>query len=145
MIKKCLITCLLALLATSSHAEAKQQAAGFSLTRYTQAQHDKVSLICDKPLSVGSFQQCHLDIFQQDDANKRLKNAKISIGGGMPAHHHGLPTSPVVSWSAEKNYYVIEGLKFSMPGEWELRFLIENKPGTHHKAFEEKVIFKFTL
>ncbi len=147
VIKKCLIPCLLALLATSRVADAKQQADGFRLSGHTQTQHYNVSLSCDKALSVGSFQACHLDVFRLDDKNSMqiVKHAKISMGGGMPAHHHGLPTSPVVKWSATKNTYLVEGLKFSMPGEWELRFLIESDPAVHTNAFTEKVVFTFTL
>ena len=146
MTEKCVMVCLLVLATSaSSFVDAKQQAAGFSLTQHTQAHQYKVTLRCDSALSVGDFQSCHLDVYRPATEMSLLKNAKISIAGGMPAHHHGLPTSPVVSWSKTKNTYIIEGLKFSMPGEWQLRFLIENNPSVHDKPFEEKVAFTFTL
>ncbi len=132
----------------ASNLLAKPQSTGFSLTQDSQNQHYNVSLVCDKPFSVGNFQPCHLDIYQAIsgtiEKKSLLKNAKILLAGGMPAHHHGLPTAPVVNWSDKKNNYVIDGLKFSMPGDWELRLLIENT-SPDNKPIQDKVLFKFTI
>ena len=145
-IKKSLLVFVLVLLASMGNLVlAKQAVTQFSLTELSLAKHYKVSLVCEKALSVGNFQQCHLDIFQPGSETKILKNAKISLNGGMPAHHHGLPTSPVVVWSAKDNNYKIEGLKFSMPGEWELRLLIENNPANPAKIVQDRVLFTFTI
>ena len=78
-------------------------------------------LECQNTLSTGSFQNCWLTLFHAD---KPVKNTEIFINGGMPSHKHGLPTSPRIVWSEDKNVYLIEGLKFSMPGEWSLNFKV---------------------
>ena len=41
----------------------------------------------------------------------------------MPAHKHGLPTEPVVTEIGTGDY-LVEGIKFSMSGKWEIWFNI---------------------
>ena len=79
------------------------------------------TLDCDTKISTGTFLSCRFDIFKGD---KKIKNIEVFLSGGMPAHKHGLPTAPKLIWSEEKQTYLIEGLKFSMPGEWILNFKI---------------------
>jgi hypothetical protein len=124
---------------------AGQDEAGITFEALSRQQAYKVSLHCNKPFSVGKFEQCTLDVYQPDKTTAKLKNAKILLSGGMPAHHHGLPTSPVVSWSADKQTYLVEGLKFSMPGQWELRLLIETDNQGQGKTIQDKVLFTFTI
>ncbi len=81
-------------------------------------------LECQDSLSTDSFQNCGLRLFH---ANKPVKKAVIFISGGMPEHEHGLPTSPKVIWSDDKDLYLIKGLKFSMPGKWSLSFKVNAK------------------
>lgn len=50
--------------------------------------------------------------------------AEIDVDGGMPAHRHGLPTQPVVR-EVGNGDYLVEGLKFSMTGHWEMWFEIK--------------------
>ena len=76
-------------------------------------------LECDAKFSTGSFQNCWLELLHDQQI---IKDAEIFIEGGMPAHAHGLPTAPKAIWSDVKNAYEIKGLKFSMPGEWQLSF-----------------------
>jgi hypothetical protein len=42
----------------------------------------------------------------------------------MPQHGHGLPTSPQVTQNLGNGDYLVEGMKFQMPGWWEVRFSI---------------------
>ncbi|MDQ6433161.1 FixH family protein [Mesorhizobium sp. LHD-90] len=53
-----------------------------------------------------------------------VRNALISLDGGMPDHNHGLPTKPTVSTDLGEGHYRIEGLKFTMPGVWVLKLVI---------------------
>ena len=89
----------------------------------------EVQMSCESPLTTGVFQQCHLVINRLNDlqATQSLENLTIIIGGGMPAHHHGLPTEPIINWSQSSKTYPIKGLKFSMPGKWVLHFYINDK------------------
>ncbi len=56
-----------------------------------------------------------------------VKNAEVSVSGGMPEHGHGLPTMPEVTEDTSPGDYVVNGLKFSMPGWWVLTFKIKTQ------------------
>ena len=59
-------------------------------------------------------------------ANYVLDEVKLMIDGGMPHHGHGLPTTPTIKPTSKPDEYIIEGLKFSMPGYWEVRINASN-------------------
>jgi hypothetical protein len=44
----------------------------------------------------------------------------VTFDGTMPAHGHGLPLQPRVTREPEPGVYLIEGVRFSMPGHWQL-------------------------
>lgn len=50
-----------------------------------------------------------------------VSGARIVFDGGMPQHGHGFPTKPRVTGERAPGVYVLEGVKFSMPGWWDLR------------------------
>lgn len=56
---------------------------------------------------------------------KPVENAMISLDGDMPEHGHGLPTQPEVTEHLGSGSYLVEGLKFSMPGWWVMKFIIK--------------------
>lgn len=68
---------------------------------------------------------------------KPVEKAKISIYGGMPAHKHGMPTSPAAT-ELGKGDYLVEGLKFSMHGDWEIWFNIRVASITDKVKFDVK-------
>ena len=49
-----------------------------------------------------------------------VNGAAISVVGGMPMHKHGMPTAPRVTKDLGQGDYLLEGMKFSMTGWWEL-------------------------
>jgi hypothetical protein len=53
-----------------------------------------------------------------------VEDATITVDGGMPQHGHGLPTSPQVTQDLGNGDYLVEGMKFQMPGWWQVRFHI---------------------
>jgi len=53
---------------------------------------------------------------------KPVTGAQISLDGDMPQHGHGLPTVPEVTQDLGNGEYIVEGMKFSMPGWWEMKF-----------------------
>ena len=62
----------------------------------------------------------HSWILHVDTLNdKPVGKATISVHGGMPAHKHGLPTQPEVTETGIGDY-LMEGLKFSMTGIWQM-------------------------
>lgn len=62
-----------------------------------------------------------------------IDDAQIGVYGDMPAHRHGLPTKPKVTKNRGGGDYLIEGVKFTMPGRWQL-ILIITADGKRDKA-----------
>lgn len=91
---------------------------------------------CDSDPFVGDFQSCEIQLSQH---GKATYADAISMEGGMKAHGHGLPTVPVLSPTAKKGHYRIDGLKYSMPGEWTVGFKV-NMGGQW-----DTVIFDFNI
>ena len=56
-----------------------------------------------------------------DASGRPVAGAAIAVDGGMPEHHHGLPTAPRAIPGSAPGNYVIQGMKFSMDGWWELK------------------------
>jgi hypothetical protein len=69
-----------------------------------------------------------------DAAGAPVRGANVLVLGGMPAHSHGLPTTPVVRELGDGRYRV-EGLKFHMPGAWVVAFRIKAPGGTDSVSF----------
>lgn len=65
----------------------------------------------------------------RDDSGQRISGAEFTIDGGMPAHNHGFPTAPRVTEELAPGLYLLEGMRFHMPGEWEVRFRIKASNG----------------
>lgn len=59
-----------------------------------------------------------------DAAGAPVGDAKILVEGGMPAHNHGMPTSPQVTENLGEGRYQIDGVQFQMPGHWVVTFNI---------------------
>lgn len=69
-----------------------------------------------------------------DAAGLPVDDARVIVLGGMPAHSHGLPTTPVVR-GLGGGRYLVEGLKFHMPGAWVVAFRIKAAAGTDAVSF----------
>lgn len=59
-----------------------------------------------------------LDGFAVEDAN-------VQVTGGMPEHNHGLPTSPQVTEHLGDGRYRVEGMRFHMNGQWEIKISVK--------------------
>ena len=71
--------------------------------------------------------------------SKPLKQATIYIHGGMPAHRHGFPVQPRVKQNLGNGDFRIEGVKFSMLGEWEMRININTE------TIRDRAVFKINI
>lgn len=69
-----------------------------------------------------------------DAAGAPVDDARVLVLGGMPAHSHGLPTTPTVR-GLGGGRYLVEGLKFHMPGAWVVAFRIKAAAGTDAVSF----------
>ena len=64
-----------------------------------------------------------------------VTDAVISVDGDMPEHGHGLPTQPEVTLDLGNGEYLVEGLKFSMPGWWIIKFHIRTQDSEDSISF----------
>jgi len=76
----------------------------------------------DDPVPVNKVHGWRLYIETVD--GMPVTDADIAISGDMPEHGHGLPTKPRVAKNMGDGVYVIEGMKFQMPGWWVMHFTI---------------------
>ena len=74
------------------------------------------------PLAINQLHSWILHVETPD--GQPVEGATITVDGGMPAHNHGLPTDPQVTEELGGGDYRLEGMKFSMPGLWELRITV---------------------
>jgi len=70
------------------------------------------------PLVINDMHSWELVLTDSDGAP--VTGANIDLAGGMPAHDHGLPTRPRVTGLEEPGRYRVDGMRFHMPGAWEL-------------------------
>ena len=79
------------------------------------------------PLAINTIHSWELVLSAADGAP--LNGAQMSVIGGMPDHDHGLPTSPVVTGEIAPGRYLLEGVRFHMPGRWLLTFDVTSAQG----------------
>jgi hypothetical protein len=65
-----------------------------------------------------------------------VTHAQIKVDGDMPAHGHGMPTKPMVTKEINPGIYLVEGMKFSMPGHWVIKFFIRTETETDAVTFD---------
>lgn len=75
-----------------------------------------------EPIPLNQIHSWTLHVETAD--GQAVEGADIIIDGGMPQHGHGLPTSPQITENLGSGDYLVEGMKFQMPGWWELQFNI---------------------
>ena len=88
------------------------------------------------PASAPAVNQLHAwQVKLASAAGKPVGKAQIAVDGGMPQHGHGLPTRPRITRELAEGTYLLEGMKFSMTGWWEIKLAIRAADG------EDKVTF----
>lgn len=87
-------------------------------------------------------QPFHREVFHDWNVTLRTKagqpveGARLTLGGGMPGHGHGLPTQPQQKGNGAGGVYEIDGFKFSMAGHWVIDIVIDAPAGADHVAFD---------
>jgi hypothetical protein len=76
----------------------------------------------DTPIPINQIQTWTILVKTSD--GQLVEQAEITVDGGMPQHGHGLPTQPQVTDNLGAGNFLVEGLKFQMPGWWEVTFHI---------------------
>ena len=86
------------------------------------------------PLAINTIHSWELVLHTADGAP--LIGAQMSVVGGMPDHDHGLPTSPIVTREITPGRYLLEGMRFHMPGRWLLTFDVISDQGSESATLE---------
>ena len=109
-----------------------------SLTRPSVANKYVVTL--QPPATPAAINQLHAwQVRLASSAGAPIAHARITVDGGMPQHGHGLPTRPQVTQELAAGTYLIEGMKFSMTGWWEIKLAIDSPEGADKVTFNTVV------
>ena len=85
------------------------------------------------PVSVGPLHTWTVELKTAD--GKPVDGASVAINGGMPQHGHGLPTAPQVTRNLGEGRYLVEGMKFNMPGWWTIEVEVGGPAGRDETVF----------
>lgn len=104
----------------------------------------KVKLFSNEsPIPLQKIHSWTLHIETAD--GKPAENLKVYVNGGMPMHRHGFPTKPTMSAHLANGDYRVDGIKFNMPGHWEMRFNITEVGVQAGRGKKDRVIFTIHL
>ncbi len=124
----------LAALAATAGCMSAPSNLDLSLTRPTV--DDKFVVTLQPPAEPAAINRLHSwQVRLASPAGVPVAHARIEVDGGMPQHGHGLPTRPQVTQEPTAGTYLIEGMKFSMTGWWEIKLNIESAEGADKVTF----------
>ncbi|WP_428415376.1 FixH family protein [Methylibium sp.] len=97
------------------------------LTLQHPSQQGKFVVRMDPPATGPAINQMHTwQVRLSARDGTPVSQAKVAFDGGMPQHGHGFPTRPRVTREVSPGVYVLEGMKFSMTGWWDMRLAIQS-------------------
>lgn len=127
---------LLSFAAFASLAACMSPPTGLNLALDRPTAHDKyrvqVHSLAD-PIVINKMHAWEIRL--RSASGEPVTGAKIGVDGGMPQHGHGFPTRPAVTRELGDGRYLLEGMKFSMPGWWELKLNIDAADGSDDVTF----------
>jgi hypothetical protein len=108
----------------ATRSEAPAAKIDFSLSH---ASDEKRFMVAIRPMiEPPPVNQIHnWEIKVTNPKGEPVQKALFYIGGGMPDHGHGFPTSPRVVREPSPGTYVLDGVKFNMNGRWEIKLAIQ--------------------
>jgi YtkA-like len=105
-----------------------------SMKRATE--HGKYVVTLQPPEAAPAINQIHSwQVKVASPAGAPVTAASIAVDGGMPQHGHGLPTRPLVRREIADGTYLLEGMKFSMTGWWEIKLALQTPEGPDKVTF----------
>lgn len=109
--------------------------------RLTKASDNGRYLVSLRPLKEHpAINELHAwEIHVATSTGQAVSDARIGVSGGMPAHLHGFPTSPRVTEALGDGRYLLDGVKFSMTGWWQIKLQVESANGSDLVAFNTVV------
>lgn len=131
-------TLSLAALAATAGCMSPPKDLDLALTRPTVENRYVVTL--QPPVQPAAINQLHVwRVLLTTPTGAPVAQARIQVDGGMPQHGHGLPTKPQVTRELPGGGYLIEGMKFSMTGWWEIKLAIDGPAGADRVTFNTVV------
>lgn len=85
-----------------------------------------------EPIPVGRLHAWTVAVTLPDGSPAK---AEVVFDGGMPQHGHGLPTVPRVMGQDAKGRAIVGGVRFNMPGWWELKVHVDGPAGEDTATF----------
>ncbi|MBC52992.1 MAG: auxin-binding protein [Gammaproteobacteria bacterium] len=128
------LTVIIASLALVPATVARGATVDEPLTAVSQPAGLRVSMVSElQPLAIN---QMHSWVISLHNAQgEPINDAVIQVDGGMPLHNHGLATSPQVTGRLGEGRYHLQGVRFHMNGDWELRLQIQHDSVTYRTTF----------
>ncbi len=100
------------------------------------SQDSRYVVTLQPPAAPAALQQIHSwQVMLRSPDGLPVTGGHFVVDGGMPQHGHGLPTAPQVTKDLGGGRYLVEGMKFNMPGWWELQLGIEGPAGADAVTF----------
>ncbi|HQZ05683.1 MAG: FixH family protein [Rhodoferax sp.] len=135
------LTSSLSLLAAAALVACAAPPADLDLALTRPTLDKKFVVTLQPPARPAAINQIHSwQITLTSPTGHPITHAQIAVDGGMPQHGHGLPTRPQVTPLAVDGTYLIEGMKFSMSGWWEIKLAIEADGGSDKVTFNTMVV-----
>ena len=133
-------TRLLALAAVASLAACMSPPKDLDLSRQHPSAEGRYLVRLEPPAQAPAINQIHAwRITLSTPDGSPVRAARIAVDGGMPQHGHGLPTRPQVTRELGEGTYLMEGMKFSMTGWWEIKLAIQAAAGADTAVFNTVV------
>lgn len=135
------ITSCLSLLAAAALVACAAPPADLDLALTHPTLDKKFVVTLQPPARPAAINQIHSwQIMLTSPTGLPIPDAQIAGDGGMPQHGHGLPTRPQVTQKAVDGTYLLEGMKFSMPGWWEIKLAIQANGESDKVTFNTVVV-----
>jgi YtkA-like len=134
MLRKLLF--ILPFIGLASLAACMSPPSGLNLSLDRLTAHDKYRVTVHSLADPVTINKMHAwEIRLRSPSDEAVQGARISVNGGMPQHGHGFPTQPRVTQELGDGRYLLEGMKFSMPGWWEIKLKIAAASGEDEVTF----------
>lgn len=132
------LLCLAALMCSLLACSAPPTDLDLSLSHASVGRKFVVSV--EPPAVPAAINQIHSwKVRVASPAGLPITQARIAVDGGMPQHGHGLPTQPQVTQELGEGLYLMEGMKFSMTGWWEIKLAIQTPAASDTVTFNTVV------
>lgn len=82
----------------------------------------RITVEAPTPVPTNRFQAWSIAVTAAD--GKPLSEAALAVSASMPQHGHGMLVQPRVSRQPGSGKFRVEGLKFHMPGYWEMNLTV---------------------